>query len=160
MTTIGAFNDMMEQFLEELSQTFPEESGIQKFKSSFEVLRKANARMCLTNYMIGISPYAQHIMSRDENFFLNHSSDIEFLKELNLKRIWTGDLSANTKAAIWQYLQTLYILGGTISALPDDTLSVIEQMAQKCASEMDPNSFDPSALMGMLTGALVPEKKS
>jgi hypothetical protein len=151
---------MMEQFLEELVQTFPDEIGIQKFRTSFDVLRKANARMCMKNYMESITPYAQYIMSRDEAFFLEHTSDIEFLKDLNLKRIWSSDLSINTKGAIWQYLQTLYIIGGTISALPDETLSIIEQMAQKCASEMDPNSFDPSALMGMLTGALGAEKKS
>jgi len=144
MTTITAFNDMMEQFLEELVQTFPEEPAMKKYQISFEMLRKANARACMENYMNSVSQYSQQIMAKDDSFFLNNP---EVFKDFKLKNIWTDDLSTNTKNAIWQYLQTLYILGNTISALPGETLSMIEQMAKQCAKDMNTGSLDTSALM-------------
>ncbi len=51
-------------------------------------------------------------------------------------KIWTDDLSENTKEAIWKYLHTMYILATTISALPAETLSMIESVAEKCAKQM------------------------
>jgi len=156
MTTIGAFNDMMEQFLEELVQTFPEEPAMKKYQMSFEMLRKANSRACMENFMQSVTPYSQHIMSKDDSFFLNNP---EVFKDFKLNSIWTSEVSDSTKNAIWQYLQTLYILGNTISALPGDTLSMIEQMAKKCAGEMSAGSLDASALM-MGMSNMFAQKKS
>ena len=47
------------------------------------------------------------------------------MKGVNLEKHW-GSASENTKNAIWQYIQTLYMLGTTISSIPEDTLSMIE----------------------------------
>jgi hypothetical protein len=160
MSTIRAFNDMMEQFLEELVQTFPEEKTIKMYHSSFELLRKANGRACLENYMKNIAPYANHVMQKDDAFFLDNPTIID---GLDFKKIWTDDLSAATKNAIWQYLQTLYILGTTISALPEDTMAMIEQMAQKAAREMKPGAIDPGMLMSGMSNMFQqskPENKS
>ena len=108
-------------------------------------------------------------MQRDEKFFKEHAAEIPFLDKLNLQSIWTDELSETTKAAIWQYLQTLYILGMTISSLPAETLSMIETVAQKCATEMSekggaPDELDESVLMnnmaGLMTSILGPKKIS
>lgn len=144
MATLSAFNDMMEQFLEELVQTFPNEPSMKKFQMSFEVLRKANARACMENYMDAIRPYASYVMAKDETFFLEHADTI---KDLNLKTIWTPDLTEPTKEAIWKYLQTLYIIGNTVSALPQDTLDMIEQIAKKCAQDMSDGKLDATNLL-------------
>lgn len=158
MTSVGAFNDMMDQFLQELVMTFPDEPAIKKYQVSFELIRKANARMCMDQFMSSITPYANYISQKDESFFLEHSSEIEFIKDLNLPKIWTPELSQNTKDAIWQYLQSLYffgsMLGTLMSALPADTLSAIEQMAQKCAEDIDPATFNPADLMASMSNIL------
>jgi len=156
MTTISAFNDMMEQFLEELVQTFPDEPAMKKYQMSFEILRKANARACMENYMQNVAPYSSHIMSKDDSFFLNNP---DVFQDFNLKNVWTSDVSEVTKNAIWQYLQTLYILGNTISALPSDTLTMIEKMAKQCANDMNAGSIDASALM-MGMSNMFAQKKS
>lgn len=150
---------MMEQFLEELVQTFPEEKAMKKYQTSFEMLRKANSRACMENYMKNVGPHANHIMRRDASFFLENP---DVFKDFNLNSIWTDEVSETTKSAIWQYLQTLYILGNTISALPPSTLNMIEDMAKKCATDMKDGSLDASALMAgmsnMFAGHL--QKKS
>ena len=151
MSSLDAFNDMMAQFLNELVLTFPEEKSIQKFQAGFEVARVATPRATLEGFMKSVGPHASKMMAKDESFFLEHSKDIEFLKEINLDKVWTPETSPQTKAAIWQYMQTLHILGTTLTMFPPETLEAIENAAKKCA---DSGAFDPSAIQGLLSGLM------
>lgn len=154
MTSVSAFNDMMQQFIEELSQTFPEEKGIKKYAASFDIMRKSNPRKCVETYMSAISPYTNRITAKDETFF---QEDITFLKELNIEKHWTSALSSNTKEAIWQYLQTLYMLGTTITAIPADALNMIESVASNMAQQITDGGsgqVDQAALMNSVSGLL------
>lgn len=159
-TTTNAFNDMMQQFLDELVLTFPEEKKLVKYQNTFVILRKANPKKPLKEFMESVTPYANHLMQKDEEFFKTHASEIRFLDDLDIPRLWGSDLSENTKNAIWQYLQTLYILGTTLTALPAETLSMIESVATKCASQLQENAttpdgtIDESALMNTMNGLM------
>lgn len=64
-------------------------------------------------------------------------------------------MSETTKEAIWKYLQTLYILATTISVLPADTLSMIENVAEKCAKQMNEEGLSSEeALMKNMSGLM------
>jgi len=151
MASVTAFNDMLTQFLVELHKTFPEEKGIKKMTASFELIKEANPRLVVDGFMKGVTPYADKISAKDESFLLTEIENIEFLRDLNIKSYWTR-MSANTQAATWQYLQTLYMLGTTINAIPADTLSQIEQIAKGVADKMqtDGGELDQDALMKMM----------
>tara|TARA_R100000908_G_scaffold32479_1_gene14652 strand:- start:4771 stop:5256 length:486 start_codon:yes stop_codon:yes gene_type:complete len=155
MASVTAFNDMMGQFLVELHKTFPEEKGIKKMMTSFDVLKTSNPRLVVDAFMKGVSPYAEKISSKDESFLLKEIETIEFLKDLGIKGYWER-MSVNTKAATWQYLQTLYMLGTTITSIPDDTLKMIEGIAKECADKMenDGGELDQDALMKMMGSML------
>ena len=155
MASVTAFNDMMGQFLVELHKTFPDEKGIKKMMTSFDVLKSSNPRLVVDAYMKGVTPYADKISSKDESFLLEEIETIEFLKDLNIKSYWER-MSANTRAATWQYLQTPYMLGTTITSIPDDTLKMIEGIAKDCADKMqaDGGGIDQDALMKMMGGML------
>ena len=155
MASVSAFNDMMSQFLVELHKTFPEEKGIKKMLTSFDLLKSTNPRLVVDGYMKGVSPYADKISAKDETFLLEEIENIEFLKELDIKRYWSK-MSPNTKGATWQYLQTLYMLGTTITALPADTLSQIENIAKGVADNMQSGDgeLDQAALMKMMGSML------
>ena len=155
MASVTAFNDMMGQFLVELHKTFPDEKGIKKMMTSFDVLKSTNPRLVVDAYMKGVSPYADKISSKDETFLLKEIDAIDFLKDLNIKSYWER-MTANTKSATWQYLQTLYMLGTTITSIPDDTLKMIEGIAKECADKMqtDGGGIDQDALMKMMGGML------
>jgi hypothetical protein len=155
MASVSAFNDMMSQFLVELHKTFPEEKGIKKMLTSFDLLKSTNPRLVVDGYMKGVSPYADKISAKDETFLLEEIENIEFLKELDIKRYWSK-MSPNTKGATWQYLQTLYMLGTTITALPADTLSQIENIAKGVANNMQngDGELDQDALMQMMGSML------
>lgn len=161
MTSVNAFNDMLGQFLVELHKTFPEEKDIKKMMTSFDVLRSANPRLVVDGFMNGVAPYTDKISSKDETFLLNEIEKIDLLKDLNIKSYW-GRMSEGTKAATWQYLQTLYMLGTTITSIPADTLNLIEGIAKDCADKMETEGgeLDQAALMKMMGSMLggLPQK--
>ena len=155
MTSVNAFNDMMAQFLVELHKTFPDEKGIKKMMTSFDLLKSTNHRLVVDGFMQGVSPYAAKISVKDETFLLEEMKNIDFLKELDVAKNWVK-MSEGTKAAIWQYIQTLYMLGTTITSIPSETLSMIESIAKDCADKMQNNNgqLDQDALMKMMGNML------
>ena len=155
MASVTAFNDMLTQFLVELHKTFPEEKGIKKMTTSFELLKSTNPRLIVDSFMKGVTPYADKISAKDESFLLEEIEKIEFLDELNIKSYWTR-MTPATKSATWQYLQTLYMLGTTITAISAETLSLIESIAKDCADKLQTNGgeLDQDALMKMMGSML------
>jgi predicted ATPase len=127
-------------------------------------MKDTNPKLVVDGFMSGVTPYADKISSKDETFFINESKNLDFMKDVNLEKHWSL-CSENTKNAIWQYVQTLYMLGTTIKSIPEDTLSMIEAVAKQCADKMgeDGTSMDENALMktmqGMLGGMLGGNKK-
>jgi len=118
-------------------------------------LRTTSPRLVVDGFMKGVSPYADRISAKDETFLLNEIDTIDFLKELNIKSYWTR-MSTGTKDATWQYLQTLYMLGTTITSIPADTLNLIEGIAKDCAEKMETEGgeLDQAALMKMMGSML------
>ena len=159
MTSVTAFNDMMVQFIGELKDTFPEEKAIKKYAASFDIMRKSNPRKCVEVYMGAIGPFSQRITAKDETILDEDS--LSFLADMNIKKHWTPELSTNTKDAIWQYLQTLYMLGTTITAFPAETLDMIESVANNMAQQISDGGgasgegqLDEAALMNSVQGLL------
>ena len=155
MASVTAFNDMLSQFLVELHKTFPDEIGIKKMTTSFEMLKKTNPRLVVDGFMKGVTPYSNKISAKDEKFILEEIENIDLLKDLNIKSYWAR-MSEGTRAATWQYLQTLYMLGTTITSIPADTLTLIEGIAKDCADKMqtEGGEIDQDALMSMMGSML------
>ena len=152
MTSIGAFNDMLEQFLTELMGTFPEEKSIKKYHAGFDILRKSNPKKVVEGFMATIAPVSNKIMNKDESIL---DDNLEILDELRIKKHWENGISDNTKGAIWQYLQTLYMLGTTITSIPAETLDMIEGVAKQCADKMqsgEQGALDEGSLMSAMSG--------
>lgn len=157
MASVSAFNDMMGQFIAELHKTFPKEGSIKKFMTSFELLRDTNPRKCVEAYMKGVSPYSEKISNKDDTFITEDILNIDFIKDLSIKDNW-AKCSPKTKDAIWQYLQTLYMLGTAISAVPEETLGAIEKLAKEAANTIQGGGggggLDEAALQKMMSGFL------
>lgn len=155
MASVSAFNDMMGQFLVELHKSFPDEKSVKKILTSFDLIRTTSPRLIVDGFMSSVTPHADRISAKDEDFILVHSPEIEFLKEIDLIGLWSR-MNEGTKAAVWQYLQTLYILGTTIQSVPEETLSMIETLAKECADKMQngDGQINQDALMKMMGGLM------
>ena len=142
MTSVTTFNDMLQQFLVELETTFPEEKAFKKYHTSFDIMRAANPRKCVDAYMSKASQYSNQIMQKDDSFFSDFT-------ELPISLYWNDSLTEGTKNAIWQYLQTLNILGMTITTIPAEMLSMVEGVAAKCAEGIQGGGDEKSLMNGM-----------
>jgi len=151
MASVSAFNDMMGQFLVELHKTFPDEKSIKKMLTSFDLLKSTNPRLLVDGFMQSVKPHADMVSTKNEKFIIVHSKDIDFLSGIDITRLWKK-MSDGTRDAVWQYLQTLYILGTTIQSVPEDTLTAIEAMAKDVAEKMQNSDGDinQDALMKMM----------
>ena len=159
MTTVKAFNDMMDQFLTELNLTFPKNKAVIKFQASFEVVKATKPSAVLENFMRTVKPFSKKIMTRDDTFITEDTSTIDAISDIDLASIW-GESSDATKDAIWQYLYTLVVLGTTISSFPKETLDMIEKMAENCAAQMqEGGGADIMSLMSMMNNFSTNTKK-
>jgi hypothetical protein len=151
MTSVTAFNDMLDHFLSELVLTFPEETAIKSQHTKFELMRKSNPRKCVDLFMAGTAPISDRLMQKDET--LISDAAIPAISEFHIETHWPT-CSDNTKNVVWQYVTTLYMLGVTITSLPADTLSMIEDVAIKAAGSMGGGDQNPEALMKMFGNLL------
>ena len=147
MASIQAFLSVLEEFIGELKETFPELKKIQVYENTFQTMKKANPRKILVVFMEQVQPLSTIITQRDEQSLLEVDND--FLKEIGIKTIWTPELSQDTKNAIWQYMNTLFVLGTTINSIPTELLASIEGMAEQCASQMANNGEQSGTMPDM-----------
>lgn len=143
MSAIQAFNAMMRSFLDELELAFPAEKSIAGVNSAFQIACKTNARLPLNTYMTSVTPHIAKITERDPSFLTEAGfADVPYLKDINIQRHWDTAPDA-TKEAIWQYLQTLYIIGFGICEMPEDVLRQAETKAQEFADKVRASGCDP-----------------
>lgn len=148
MATIQSFNGLLRNFIQELCQTFPEDATLAMCLEGFDTLVKANARKPMDLFMQSVGPHAQFIMSKDPALF---EKPLTLSGTLDLKTYWDSPgLSQASKDAIWQYLQTLYMLASTVSAVPPEMLSAIESLAQNCATKIQSGEADLTSVTNML----------
>jgi hypothetical protein len=149
MSGVASFNSMLEQFISELRECFPNENKIAVYANSFELLQKSNPRKCMTTFMEAVSPYKDRINAHDDTLMLDNS--IELVRELNLTGIWQSEAcTENTKQAIWSHLKTLIIFGDTLQIIPSGLMNGIEKLASEYANQMDESqmdSIDPAFLL-------------
>jgi hypothetical protein len=141
MATVKAFDEMMGQFIGELATAFPDEPP----KTPFT----------MQDFMSKMGPWSAKMSARDETFFVEENP---LAQQLNLHVIWKRpDCSDATKNAIWQYFQSMFMIGTTLSMFPPDTLAAIEAAAENCAKnmKMNPNGqLDEKTLMAGVNSML------
>jgi len=119
-TLLSAFNNQLQEFIEELIKVFPEDNDFKTFETSLYMLKKANPRKILELFKTYIIPYSDKILKKDENFFLeenyehlynqnNTNAEKGWIITNKLKKYW-NEISNNTKDIIWEYFKVLILL--------------------------------------------------
>lgn len=143
-SSISAWNEYLKSFINELCETFPECPDLFALLGVVDVMIDDDEHSVLHKFIEEIEPHTEALTNMDEAFFLE--ADIDFLKKLGVKQYWTPDLEQETKQAIWQYLQTLLVMGKTILSVPPEMLRMLEDYANKITSQMEDGEMDPSQL--------------
>ena len=122
---VKVFNQVMDEFFNELIEIFPEESKIKVNYNLFQTLSKSNIRKPCSDFMLGSIPYLEKIAMRDEEFFRGNDKP-SLLSSMNIEKLWTSDLSENTKNAIWKYIKTFFTIGVKVVQMPPETFGLID----------------------------------
>ena len=115
-TNIDKFNNLFNEFTDKIINKYPEKSLVE-YKKAFTLLNIASPSTPSSLFMAGCIDYKNQIKNRDELFFVNNV-DIKhkirsFSIEIGINKYW-NELSDNTKTAIWDYIQSLFLLGELI----------------------------------------------
>jgi hypothetical protein len=112
-TNIEHFNDYLKLFVTNIIETFPEyKEVLETYYSELLSNDSCNNDKYVKRFMKKTKDYQSKISSKDESLF---DESICILKHVDFKIIWESDeLSENNKDKIWEFIQTLYIIGNTI----------------------------------------------
>jgi hypothetical protein len=105
------FFDTLYELLTSLSLTFPEEGP--QLDRLRNVLRANEDVRSIKGIMRRFAPNGQEIEHRDERLFHKEAC---LLPGVDFRLLWQQDISDTSRAALWQYLQVLNLMGAAIVA--------------------------------------------
>jgi hypothetical protein len=106
----------IDNFFNDLCNTFPNNKELNIFKEKFSLLRKANSSIIVDYFVMYVYPFKQNIISKDENFFLDGGGQGEITAEAglkfrdNIKKLWVSDMSDENKEVVWKYFKVFILL--------------------------------------------------
>ena len=116
---ITKFNNLFEEFLEKIITAFPSEK-LKTYRRGFLLLKTTSPNVPVNLFMAGCTEYKKEITSRNDNFFLKdkrikeHANTLgNFTDDCGLDTYW-NDLTPATRKAVWDYVQSLFVLGEII----------------------------------------------
>ena len=117
---IDTFFDQLLVFLGELKTMYPDDPDFPLGITSVRMMRPVNPAMISTVFYDSAKAFESEILSKNEKFFLDHSfgefgADVDFNILSKLKQ-YVQNMSAESKANVWTYVQNLYRLSKALSA--------------------------------------------
>lgn len=111
------FNSLIEEFIVKMLNTFPDEQKLRTYYNAFKISKLYSRQLPIQIFMGGCLDFEEQIKSRDAEFFLKRQTFVakcvrasSFSNDIGLKDRWESTPEI-TKKSIWDYIQTLYVLG-------------------------------------------------
>ena len=116
-TPIGAFNNQLLAFVEDLSETYTEEKDIRVALDALKALKRANPKLLHTSFMKYIYPdFHKPVLEEDEMTLISKAREVldseykDFaFAYVIFDRHWSTMSQAN-KDAIWKWCKVLVVL--------------------------------------------------
>tara|TARA_Y100000361_G_scaffold144674_1_gene152958 strand:- start:5319 stop:5795 length:477 start_codon:yes stop_codon:yes gene_type:complete len=113
---IDKFNTLFNEFIDKIINKYPDAS-LSEYKKAFTLLKIASPSTPASLFMAGCIDYKDEIKHRNEAFFINSETIKDkinsFSIEIGINKYW-NELTDTTKTAIWDYIQSLFLLGELI----------------------------------------------
>ena len=116
---LNEFNNTLDEFVSKLINQFPEEVKLKKYYQIYKMTKLYDKSLPIKLYMSSTINNKEKIKNKDDNYFLYESSNSfknyavemsSFSSQIGLINKWK-ELSAISKNAIWDYIQTLFVIG-------------------------------------------------
>ncbi len=117
MSVLDEFNKTLDEFINKLILQFPEESKLKTYYSAFKVSKMYDKSVPIKIFMGGCLSFKDQIKERNSEFFIQRPQFINkvtkcssFSDDIGLVNYWQN-LSKTSQKAIWDYVQTLFVMG-------------------------------------------------
>jgi Mg/Co/Ni transporter MgtE len=101
MSALVAFNTVLNQFIQELSETFPNDKKIRIYKAIVDAMCQGDATIGIDTFKDTVMKYGSKIKAKDDAFF----DECEPLfGHVDIGAIWKSGLSEENKSVLWEYL--------------------------------------------------------
>jgi hypothetical protein len=125
MTTLGAFNNQLIRFFEELVESYPEEKDIRHGLEALQGAKKINPKLILDLFYEHVYVSVHQSIEMEDHEGVIRFAKTKIQDEFNemssaliiFDRHWDTMTSAN-QAAIWKYLKVLCVLCARAKGLP------------------------------------------
>jgi len=114
---LDEFNKTLDEFMNKMILQFPFENKLKTYYSAFKVTKMCDKTIPIKIYMGGCLQFSDQIKNRDTEFFAKRKTFVNrmsvassFTDDTGLVNYW-DNLSVNSKNAIWDYVQTLFVMG-------------------------------------------------
>lgn len=133
--TYQSFNNLLCEFVSELSQTFDEYPDLAKANDTLTALMSLDDTISLPmeTFYKTFAESADFIMNKDPALF--DKCEIPYTDKFDLKKEYK-ESDSDTQAAIWNYMQQLFVTATTVQNMPGDMLSSIESVANSCLAKV------------------------
>jgi len=115
-TSVDKFNSLFNEFIDKIINKYPNQT-LNDYKKAFVLLKITSPSTPSSLFMAGCVDYKNQIKNRDEAFFINNTAIKNkinsFSIEIGINKYWK-ELTDRTKTAIWDYIQSLFLLGELI----------------------------------------------
>ena len=111
--TLISFNMVSDEFLQKLIKTFPEENKLSLYYMYYCTMKKMSDKSPMEYIMSQFYDKGYYILTRDESFFRKDEilSNFEsFTQRTGIVDKWDS-INPEIKNNIWEYVQSLYVLG-------------------------------------------------
>jgi len=137
------FNCLIEEFIVKMLNAFPDEQKLKTYYNAFKISKLYSKQLPIQIFMGGCLDFQEQIKTRDSEFFINRQTFVDkcvrassFSSDIGLRGRW-DTTPESTKKSIWDYIQTLYVLGEMYIKKDEKVLSRINQVYQSMSiSEM------------------------
>ena len=112
-TSIQYFNDYLRAFVKDIQSTFPEYNDLLgEYYSDILAEESHNTDKHVKRFMRKMAGFKEQISNKSEDLY---KEPIFILKNLDFKILFESeDLSSESREKMWEYIQTLFVLGESI----------------------------------------------
>lgn len=161
MATLSAVYSVWDAFCAQLETILPKrQKKIAALRARFSAGSAGGSRAPLEQIMGELNGMEQRMMQRDESVFAELDGK-EVFGTFRLGHYWKR-FTPETKQAVWQYVQSIFMLSTGLMQMSEKQLKQIESFASTCAEEMqalkdsgkEPNMRDVQGFMMKRMGTL------
>ncbi len=121
---LGAFNNQLIRFFEDLVESYPEEKSLRMALEAIQGTKKINPKLILDLFYDNVYRDCHEWVENEDEAIIQHAKT-KISNEYNemsvalviFDKYWT-EMSQNNQAAIWKYLKVLCVLCERAKGLP------------------------------------------